>query len=347
LTRGLDADGRKQLLAQIQLIKNEVDGLNAQIEEAARGIAPAEEVDTSVKDKFEELRLIGESQGWQALATRIEQFTSSLESEQATEFVESLLDYISKFKAGADAIQAAAEAAIDPASIDVPWDDSDLQTLRQIAQEGSLTQLADQLNILATTLNLSDDQKQQLAKAFTEYNKLADAEVKAQEAQAETRVQKLSAELGRGFKDALENQGNVLKTLAKQFADNLDDAFTSVLNGALDLLRDEDGNLSGIFGKFLGSEVFSGLLAIGSAAFLQDEDASVKELPVEEIATSQAAVRGVVAGPTSVAIGEVGSSLREANRGVEQLLREIRDAIIRGNDDSVINSGGLGAAGTV
>lgn len=57
--------------------------------------------------------------------------------------------------------------------------------------------------------------------------------------------------------------------------------------------------------------------------------------------TSTQAVRGIVAGPTSVSIASVGDNLRNAMAGVEQRL----EALIRISDQIRINTGGRGAGG--
>lgn len=134
---------------------------------------------------------------------------------------------------------------------------------------------------------------------------------------------------------------------ASAFEQQFSEAIGRITEGLGSIFRELlPGGGAGGFGSFFGGLAGFGLF-LGAQQLLRGDETSVNELPIDEIATSTSAVRGVVAGPQSVAIAEVGSSIREANRGVERLLTEIRDILQSISLGSTLDPTGVGAAGTV
>jgi hypothetical protein len=157
-----------------------------------------------------------------------------------------------------------------------------------------------------------------------------------------------------GIKDALtalasgdlQNFAETLGSLSENF---LDLAFERVLGNmeeGLGKLFDElEGRMPG-----LGAAV-SGALAIGLALVsgaLRKTTASVTDAAIESAVTSTQAVRGVVAGPTQIAIGEVATGIEDAFRpslrldeARNQLLTELLSTT-RANSGSSAFTGAVG-----
>lgn len=172
---------------------------------------------------------------------------------------------------------------------------------------------------------------------------------RAEAAQQEARdvVNTLGQNLTFGIIDAFRRGGDVLQVVADSFAASLEDQLSKLVENISNQIGDAiaplfgDTGLGGTLGGLAGLG-----LAVGAAALARDGQTGsrVTEIPVEEIATSQTAVRGVVAGPANVAIAEVGAGIREANRGVESLLRDILEEL-RVANGAAFGAGGVGAAG--
>lgn len=143
--------------------------------------------------------------------------------------------------------------------------------------------------------------------------------------------------------------GEILANTASRLLENqLDDVIENAsrsLSGLLNQISGGDsaatGQGGGLGGGRLGGALAGGL-AIGGALLagaLRDTEASIRSDLAEQRTevTDTRPVRGVVAGPTSIPIFEVGNSIEEAFEGTNEILREILDAIRR--------SGGAAAAG--
>jgi hypothetical protein len=106
---------------------------------------------------------------------------------------------------------------------------------------------------------------------------------------------------------------------------------------------------AGIFGEAIGGAL-QGALEIGGVLLARQAQrgAEVRESNIEDIVTQSAAVRGVVAGPTTLPIAESGESLSQSFRVTENILREIlvtlQDIELSGGSD--ISATGFGASGT-
>ena len=162
-------------------------------------------------------------------------------------------------------------------------------------------------------------------------------------------AQVFSQDLGFGLLDALQRGTSVVDNLAETFARSFERKFSDILNDLGKKLGDaffsffeSNPKLGGLLGGLV-----TGGLALGLNLLGKKGSSSVTQIPTEEIATSQAAVRGVVAGPTSVAIAEVGAGIREANRGVESLLSDILGTLREISFESRLSAGGAGTAGAI
>lgn len=137
-------------------------------------------------------------------------------------------------------------------------------------------------------------------------------------------------DIGLGLLDAFRAGENGIGALADVFSRALE----RNLSALLDRIGQQIGNLfSGLFGQGGLGAALGNILGVGAAigfAAIQRNQASgstVSEIPTEEVATSTQQVRGVVAGPQNVAINEVGAQIREAFRGTETLLTDIRNLL--------------------
>lgn len=148
--------------------------------------------------------------------------------------------------------------------------------------------------------------------------------------------------------EALENGEDAIKALAEVFRREMENQLSDLLKKIGDQLGEQLATSLGssAVGTAIGAAVFAAAaFALAELDRQRNRGAEVTEIPVEEIATSQSAVRGVVAGPSNIAIAEVGGAIREANRGVESLLADILETLreISGNS---LAAGGFGAVGT-
>jgi hypothetical protein len=137
--------------------------------------------------------------------------------------------------------------------------------------------------------------------------------------------------------DGLRTGENSFKNFTKRFAGDLEYQVGEAVKSIGELLGDVLGD--GLT-DFFGSEAFAGILGLIGALFSRDASESISETPGDDIITSSTAIRGVVAGADNIAISEVGSSIREANRGVESLLTDIR-GILQSMEGNRLSTGGM------
>ena len=150
----------------------------------------------------------------------------------------------------------------------------------------------------------------------------------------------LSAAIAEGLSGSDNAVRNFYRKFSRKFQEELTDVIETLASKMSKLLGDALGDMAS---KFFASDAFAAILGLIGILGNRKSNTSVTEEPLSDIITSSTAVRGVVAGPTSVAISEIGSSIKEANRGVESLLTEIRDTL-QSIEDSGLTSGGLGQA---
>lgn len=144
--------------------------------------------------------------------------------------------------------------------------------------------------------------------------------------------------------EGLAGGENKTRNFHRRFAKKFHDELSKVIGTLGDTLGAALGKSLGTAAeKFLSSDAFGAILGLIGILSSRKSGSTNTEEPLEDIITSSTAVRGVVAGPTSVAISEIGSSIKEANRGVESLLTEIRDTL-QSIEDSGLTSGGMGQA---
>lgn len=128
----------------------------------------------------------------------------------------------------------------------------------------------------------------------------------------------------------------VSEALEKTFTD-LGNFLGEQLQGALDNLG--LGGLGGTLGALAGAG-----LAIGIGA-ARDTSAQTRNSLVRTAVESAQATRGVIAGPQSVPIFQIGASLETAFIPTEELLQQILDAILAGNAQRA--TAGASAGGTL
>ena len=117
---------------------------------------------------------------------------------------------------------------------------------------------------------------------------------------------------GNLLQDQLEK---TFKDIGTELGATLEEAFEGV-------------DLAGFGGAIAG--VAGGAIALGIGA-AQGNDARTRNSLVNTAIESAQATRGIVAGPTSIPIFQVGAQLEAAMDGTEALLQRILDAIIEGN----------------
>jgi Zn-dependent protease len=171
----------------------------------------------------------------------------------------------------------------------------------------------------------------------------AEAEAEAVEKAMEDRRSAIASGLSRSLVSAAEGAEDAFRNFTRGFVGD----FENQLQKGIEQLG---SSMTDVFGGALkdvfGSENFGALLGFISMLSSRRSSTQVTEIPAEDIVASTTNVRGVVAGPESVAISQIGSSIREANRGVESLLTEIRDTL-QSIEGGGLSSGGLGSAGLV
>jgi len=166
-------------------------------------------------------------------------------------------------------------------------------------------------------------------------------EIKAQaDAQASIIASSIEKNVGGAIVAALAKGESVGKQWANILGGFLSDALERAIKDLTGLLQGALSKLfEGIGGGAGAGALASGLLGIG-AAILQNLDSKSQSTveDFDEAINSSEAVRGVVAGPTNVAISKIGDSLKQAMRTTEILLSEIL---------GTLQTGGAGGGATL
>lgn len=149
---------------------------------------------------------------------------------------------------------------------------------------------------------------------------------------SESLASSIRTNIGGAILDAFERGESVLKNFAEIGAGFFRDQF----NQALDFLQKK---LSSVFFDLFkdsaagaaGGAIAQGLLGIGGALLNAASSRTTSSVDdFESAISSSESVRGVVAGPTNVAVSRVGSALKEALRTTEVLLERIAIAVETG-----------------
>ncbi len=254
---------------------------------------------------------------------RIEEQRGLLIEGQARRF-EEIRDLIAEAAEVAPEIGTALEAAANAA----------------IAAGGGLEKTND------TLADLIKDAKKDLEEAREDASELAEAF-----------GDNLKGALGNAIRGAITGEGfDAAKLFADIASGFLDDALSSVIDGLGDSLgslfsgegfnlfgRDGEGSLIGDIGAAVGAAIGAGATILAGSLAATSVDVTndlVRSAGVE----SAAAVRGVIAGPQSIPIFQVGASIEAGFDGAEGLLAEILLAIQEGNVLAAIAAGTGGAA---
>jgi hypothetical protein len=168
----------------------------------------------------------------------------------------------------------------------------------------------------------------------------------------------LSSSIGSAVRGAITGEGiDGMQLLADTGAQLLQKSLDSVLDSIFEGLSGKDGFLGDLFGGGDGGFNLGGAISAGIGAglsvlsgALRETSASISNDMIKSAATqsSAAATRGVIAGPTSIPIFQVGKSLEAAFGTTESLLSDILAAIVLGQQESSLGGGsGSGAALTL
>ncbi len=158
-------------------------------------------------------------------------------------------------------------------------------------------------------------------------------------------------DIGTTLSQALRAGADPIIALANLFGQQLDkvigETFTNLGKSLTDVFSNFFNKISDSTGRLLGSIASFAIGLIGAFIAREKQRGSqFTEAPVDDIATASSEVRGVVAGPTTIPIAEVGTSLRESLRGTEALLRSI-DETLKSIETSGFSALGASAAGAV
>lgn len=205
--------------------------------------------------------------------------------------------------------------------------------VRAIVQDEFLISLENEL----VALGLNADKRREILDLADQLYRKTEAQI--EEERESAALHRTAEALSSALTETAITGESIGKKFISSFASDFEDSVTKSVKSIAD-------SMGSMFGeglkKFIGSEGFGQIM--GFLSFLQrDNEANITEVPTEDIIASSTTVRGVVAGPENVAISQIGSSIREANRGVESLLTEIRDTL-QSIEDSGLTSGGLGPA---
>lgn len=170
------------------------------------------------------------------------------------------------------------------------------------------------------------------------------AGVQASEADLERQAKEIGSlvnrNLGRGIITAFRDGESVSKQWASIAAGFFEDAMAKTIKRLTDLLGTAFSKILESAGLGAGAAgIVTGVLGIAGAIFNSIEKKSQTTVDdFDEAINSSEAVRGVVAGPSNIAISKVGDSLKEALRTSEILLERIAVGVEGGGGS--IGSGG-------
>jgi hypothetical protein len=176
------------------------------------------------------------------------------------------------------------------------------------------------------------------------------ATLKSQEQLSESQKQAgvYAQGLSRSIGDAI-SQGILNGEKAMQFlADVGKNLFSNMLTQSVDQFEKSMvkafQSIAGTGGEVLGAAL-TGVLGVVGGILSRGKSGTTSYNSVQSQIQSTEAVRGIVAGPTNVAIEAVGSDIMRANAPVVAKLQEILEAIINQGRSGAGGGGGLGLAG--
>ena len=164
-----------------------------------------------------------------------------------------------------------------------------------------------------------------------------------EEKEKQSRLDKIGTGIVDSLIHAAQTGENAFRSFTRSFVGDFKQETSKGLEELADSFKDMLGDK---LTNFFGSGTFAGILGLIGMLTQRRSSSSVTEIPTEDIVGSTTTVRGVVAGPESIAISEIGTSLREANRGVEILLTDIRNTLYS-IESGGLDSGGQATAGLV
>lgn len=179
-------------------------------------------------------------------------------------------------------------------------------------------------------------------KNLDELNTAVQRAVSAQEnIQFRDLTKDLSTSVFGGIVDGFERGESAAKIWSGIVSDIFRKSMTRVIDSLTNVISKAFGDLFGSLGLGLGGADFAtGLIGVGSAILVglrNRRDQTVSDFA--QSVNSSEAVRGVVAGPTNVAIARVGDSLKIAMQTTEQLLLRIATDIENGRGGGTATGG--------
>lgn len=151
----------------------------------------------------------------------------------------------------------------------------------------------------------------------------------------------LSTSIFSGIVEGFERGESAAKIWAGIVSDVFRSSMQKVIDGLTNTISEALGSVFGKLGLGIGAADFAtGLLGVGSAILVglrNRQEQTVQDFSQQ--VNSSEAIRGVVAGPTNVAIAKVGDSLKTALAGTEVLLQQILTAIERGQGGTATSKG--------
>jgi hypothetical protein len=245
-----------------------------------------------------------------------------------------------------------------------------LRTQRGIAQQFAVGMV--RTKILLEQLALLDDDRAKALRAQL-ITMLQQAGSLEEQAEAVEKIGEDAKDAAQKIKDELEEQfeksifpmisQGIASALIEgarsgsfDFADTLASISSQLLQASLEEVLDDIGRkLSDLLGEDgeLGGAIGGAIGAIGlvASAVLKKTETSIRNAAVRSAVTSTQAVRGVVAGPTQIAVAQVGNAIRdsfiETNsilRRSNSILEEILFAVRIQEPAGLIPAGGAGSA---
>jgi hypothetical protein len=160
---------------------------------------------------------------------------------------------------------------------------------------------------------------------------------KAGEGEFKLLTKGVSTSIFQGIVEGFERGESSAKIWASVVSDIFRNSMQKVIDGLTNTLSTAFGKLFAALKLGTGAaDIATGLIGIGSTILVglrNRQDQTVQDF--DQAVTSSEAIRGVVAGPTNVAIAKVGDQLKTALRTTEILLAQIAESVSQGKGGGI------------
>lgn len=309
------------------------------------GISAAE-FETAIaplREKRDELRIEVDTAGLGDAATKAAKFGSEIDKIRARTKDPALLKELDDLQAEfGELFDISAARAFDDKLKDVS---KSIRDAREELDQPSLSPLERQ--VISSRRDIQEDpalsQEQRNRLLLANQNQLADARA----VESRRRVQEFTKETSDAFLGGIADAFARGEKLSKGFSEGVAAIWQNALKKTIENISEQ---LSVALGKIfeglpgLGGAVGAvglGLVGIGGAILSNisaKKSSTVKDF--SEAVNSSEAVRGIVAGPTNVAIAKVGDELKSALRVTEELLQRIAISVERGGGGGATQAAG-------